>query len=124
MKTNALRWVLVQLVVPASHLCSGPLNSGCKASQKTGMPGSPNFPCVALMSHKCSVALAASLATAAGAMYLKLGLKQVCVVNWMAECGVQRSFASTMSNNPAGPTTLCHGLSAADSLLRKPLKAV
>ena len=88
------------------------------------MPGSPNLPSVALMSDQCSVALAASLATAAGAMRLRLKLKPVCVVIWLAECGVQRILARTMGRVLAGPTTSRHGFIEADSLLSEPRKAV
>ena len=122
MKTIVLRCVVVQLI--ELHLCSGPLSSGCKASQEIGMPGSPDLSCVAWTSDQCNVALAANLATAAGAMYLKLSLRPVCVVSWMAECGVQRSLESTINSTPAGPTTLVQGLSAVDNLLSATLRAV
>ena len=105
-------------------LVQGALEQRLQGFPIEGMPGSQSFPSVALISDQYSVALAANLATAAGAMYLKLSLKPVCVVIWMAEYGVQRSLASTMSSAPAGPTTFCHGLSDADNLLRELLRAV
>ena len=124
MKTIVLRCDVVQLTVSVLHLCSGPLSSGCKASQKIGMPGSPDLSCVAWTSDQCNVALAANLATAAGAMYLRLILRPVCVVNWMAECGVHLNLASTINSTPAGPTTFVQGFSVVDNLLSAPLRAV
>ena len=120
MYTSALRCDCVHAKVPASFLLRGPLRSPCNASQNTTRPGSPSFPSVALISDQCNVALAAYLATAAGAMYLRLSLKPVCVVSWMAVCGVQPSLARTMNSAPAGPETFCQGLSATDSLASAP----
>ena len=124
MNTSALRCDLVHAMVPASFLLRGPLRSPCNASQNTVMPGSPSLPSVALTSDQCSVALAANLATAAGAMCLRLSCSPECVVNCTAECGVQPSLDRTMSSVPAGPATLCQGLSAADSLASAPCMAL
>ena len=94
------------------------------ASQKIMMPGSPFFPSVALRSDQCCVALAAYLATAAGAIWLKSNSKPVCVVNCVAVCGVQPILASTMSRAAAGPVTFCQGLRAVESLASAPFIAL
>ena len=105
-----MRCDCVHGVVPVLCLVSGPLRSPCIASQKTTIPGSPFFPSVAFRSDQCCVAIAAYLATAAGAILLRSNSRPVCVVKCVAA--------------PAGPVTFCHGLRAEESLARAPFMAL